>query len=898
VTAPLLKTKLYIPPIRAGLVPRPRLIEGLNAGAERKLTLISAPAGFGKTTLLSSWVHAVRAHPTAPVHVAWVSLDEGDNDLLRFWAYVIAALQTVQRDLGEAARQVLQSRHPPPIQALLTGLINELIESPHPIALILDDFHTITVRDVHDAVTFLVENSAPQTHLILSGRTDPPWPLARMRARGDIVELRADDLRFTPEEVAAFLNDVMGLGLSADEIAALDARTEGWIAGLQMAALSMQGRQDTGAFIRAFSGSHRFVLDYLVEEVLSQQSSDVQAFLLQTSILDRLTAPLCDAVTGGRDSQGVLARLEQANLFLVPLDNERCWYRYHRLFADLLRSRLQQIEPERLAPLHRRASEWYQRNGRIVAAVSHALAAGDVERVAHLVAGNALAIMGHGELTALARRLSALPEKIVRSHPWLGVSRAWVLAYTGQLEAVEARLREVEVALESPEIRTEIGTEARHIAGHIAAIRAYCAGLRGDMSRAAELARDALERLPAEDLMARGFATSLLGSVLRWSGDLAAAARISTEAVAISQAAGEDRVAADTFCDLAALHLVCGQLRRAAATCREALELADGMVRRGGQRLPVTGFAHVRMSTVLREWNDLEAALHHAREGVELCVNWGWADGLVFGYGCLADVLQTSGDEEGALAAIQESIQIASSVSPWLGSYAMAQQARLWTAQGNLSAASEWVRESGLRVDDAIRFQDTFWYLTLARVLLAQGRPEETLTLLTALLEAAESVGATGTTIDIVVLQSLALRAKGRLEESLDALKRALSLAEPEGFVRSIIDGGAPVGELLRSARARGIAVDYVDRLLAALGTETGEGQAARPPRSPLAEPLTEREMEVLRLLTTGLSTIEIAEQLFVTANTIRSHVKNIYRKLSVHGRMEAVQRAMELGLL
>jgi len=399
--APLLTTKLYIPPVRPECVSRPRLIERLNAGLDRKLTLVSAPAGFGKTTLLSEWVHSRGRSETCP-SVAWVSLDKGDNDPARFWAYVIAALQTVQTEIGETALVALGSRQPPPVEAILNGLINEIAKVPGPFVLVLDDVHVITEQRVHEALTFLLDHLPPQMHVTVSSRADPPWPLARLRARGEMTELRASDLRFSDKEAAAFLNDVMRLDLSPEDIDALEARAEGWIVGLQMAALSMRGRKDVSGFIRAFTGTHRFILDYLVEEVLDQQSPAVQEFLLRTSILERLTGPLCDAVADRSDSRTVLAQLEQANLFLLPLDDERRWYRYHRLFADLLRSRLEQTHPDQVPTLHIQASEWYEGNGLIAEAVSHALAAGDMDQAVRLIEGNALTIINQGELSARA----------------------------------------------------------------------------------------------------------------------------------------------------------------------------------------------------------------------------------------------------------------------------------------------------------------------------------------------------------------------------------------------------------------------------------------------------------------------------------------------------------------
>jgi len=734
-------------------------------------------------------------------------------------------------------------------------------------------------------------------------------PLARLRGRGQLTELRAADLRFTPDEAAAFLNDVMGLGLSTEDIAALDARTEGWIAGLQMAAISMQGRKDVTGFIKAFSGSHRFVLDYLVEEVLNQQSPTVQEFLLKTSILERMTAPLCDAVLeiGGRrleissgqdqpptsdlqspisnyqsSSQQVLEQLEAANLFIVPLDDERRWYRYHHLFADLLRSRLGQTWPDQSPVLHRRASEWYEQKGLIAEAVSHALAAGDVERVAHLVEGNALAMLDHGELTTLMKWLDALPDEIVRSRPWLCIAHAWVLAYTGQLDSVESYLRDAEQTLDGFD---------DHVVGHIAAIRAYISFLRSELSHAAELARQALECLPERDLTARGFAALILGSVLRVSGDPVAAVRVLTEAIDISQATGDSHVAVLAFCSLARVLVTQGRLHQAATACQDALQLVNEY---GGQRLPFAGYAYTRMSGVLREWNELETATRYAKEGVRLCEQWGLADVLMTGYVELAGTLQAIGNADGAIDAIKKAKKTASTQSVLAVDSIESIEAQLRLAQGDVVAASLWAQKSGLSTDDEFGFQQAFRYLMLARVCIAQGRLEEALRLLARLLEVAEAAGAIGYVIEILVLQALALQAQGKMDQALTPLERALSLAEPEGYVRTFIDEGAPMGELLRQAAAQGIAVDYVNALLTALESEA----KTKDVHSSLIEPLSERELEALRLLATGLSNKEIAQTLIIAVGTVKQHLKSIYGKLQVHNRTEAASRARDLGLL
>jgi LuxR family maltose regulon positive regulatory protein len=896
--APLLQTKLYIPPTRPELVPRPRLTERLNAGLHRKLTLISAPAGFGKTTLLSEWV-AGCGRP-----VAWVSLDKDDNDPTRFWAYCIAALQTVRADIGEAALAVLHSPRPPSIDATLTTLINEIAAIPDGFALVLDDYHVIEAQLIHDALATLLDHLPPQMHLVIATRADPPLPLSRLRGRGQLIELRTADLRFTPDEAAAFLNARVGLGLSAEDVAALETRTEGWIVGLQMAALWLQGRDSERIthLVSAFTGNHRYILDYLTDEVLLQQPESVRTFLLQTAILDRLTGPLCDAVTGRASGQEMLERLDAANLFIIPLDDERRWYRYHHLLADLLRKRLSQTQPDLLPELHRRASEWYEKNELIAEAVSYALAAGDVELVAHLVGTNALAMMEHGELTTLKRWLDALPDEVVHSHPWLCAAHAWMLAFTGQLDAVEPLLRDAEEVVaawdEAASLPYSCGgaakaePEGQRIGGHVAAIRAYVAGVRGNTLHARELAREALERLPADDLMTRGWATVSFALSLYQTGDVAAADRALAEAVAISQATGSSYVAVMALCNLAAVQMHQGQLLKAADTFRDALQLADEYAGRAGRRLSVSGYAHTYLATLLCEWNELEAAMSHVREGIELCKQWGEPQLLTGGYMCLAQVLQTIGDADGALDAIDEARQAASSLSSWYAARVAPLEALIRLKQGDVAAASRWAisQEHGLSGCFDI-FEYWFACLTLARVNIAQGRLDEALGLLTQLLKTAEASGGRHCVIASLALQAIALRAQGKLDQALTVLERALSLAEPEGYVRTFIDEGAPMAALLRIAASRGIALDYVSKLLAAFGEVT-------VPSAPLIEPLTERELEVLRLLAAGLSNREIAAELFLAVGTVKKHTSNIYGKLNVHKRTQAVARARELRLV
>ena len=889
-TAPLLTTKLYIPPSRPNLVPRPRLIEQLNAGLHlgRKLTLISAPAGFGKTTLLSEWIASCeRLEPV--VRFAWVSLDQGDNDLARFWAYFIAALQSIHADIGEAALAMFRSPKPPPVEAFLTGLINEITAAKlGPFVLVLDDYHLIKTQSIHDALAFLLDHLPPQMHLVVATRADPPLPIARLRGRGQLTELRLTDLRFTLDEATEFLNQVTGLGLATDDVATLAFRTEGWIAGLQMASLamqariSMQGREDTASFINAFRGSDRYILDYLVEEVLQRQSDTVQAFLLQTSVLDRLTGPLCDAITGQGDGQTTLETLERANLFIVPLDNERQWYRYHRLFADLLRQRLLQSQPDQVSTLHRRASEWHEQNGFMGEAIEHALSAEDLERAAHLVEQAAEATLMRSEAATLLRWVDALPDELVRARPTLCLFHAWALLLGGRpIEQVESRLQNVD--------------KDADLAGKAASLRAFVAIFQGQVERAVELSQEAMEQLAEDDLFLRSIATWMLAISDMMDGDLVGGTQTLGEIAKKSQEAGNVMIAVMTTCTLAEMHMTQGQLGQAQAVYHQALELATDAQ---GQRLPIAGMALIGLGELEREWNNLETAERYLTKGIEQIEFWGEI-GALDGYIFLAYVKQAQGNAAGAADAIQKAQQLAVQfdATELDDVLAGAHQAYLFALQGNLEPARRWIEERKLTVDAALaeleeqirsglsghsRRWRTIEYLTLVRLLNAQAQHDQALAILDLLEKISEQYGLTGRVIRFQVLEALTYQAQDDSTQALAALERALALAEPEGYVRVFADEGEPMAALLRQAAGRGIAVEYTSKLLT--GLETKEAALSSVTRhSSLVEPLSEREMEVLRLLQTTLSTPEIAEQLIVSVNTVRTHVKSIYAKLGVH---------------
>jgi LuxR family maltose regulon positive regulatory protein len=931
---PLLRTKLYIPPLRPGLVLRPRLIERLNAGLGqngsfvRKLTLISAPAGFGKTTLLGEWIAGCEWP------IVWLSLDEGDNDPARFLLYLVAALQTIEARqsavgrIGEDVLNAFQSPRSLPVEPILTSLINEIAEGLDTFTLILDDYHVIEAQRIHNALTFLLDHLPPRMHLVIASRTDPPLPLARLRARGQLAEFHAADLRFTADETAAFLNQVMGLSLSAKEIATLETRTEGWVAGLQLVALSMQGRDDVAGFIHAFTGSHRYVLDYLAEEVLARQPQNIQAFLLHTSILNRLSAPLCDAVVGIGDSPGqpigkptsretggfktcgfvdsseqILEHLERNNLFIVPMDDERRWYRYHRLFADFLRARLERDSgaslPERgsIVLLHRRAAEWYERNGLQTEAVGHALAARDFEWAARLIEQVAWQTLMRGEVNTLLNWLGVLPEEIICARPNLCIIHAWALFLTAQpMEAIETRLRDAAASEGEGAARAE--QDLDRFQGLSAVLRVLLTLFQGDASHTAELSHQTLERLPKENKFLHSLLVLNQSISLAWSGNFPAAGQAYAKAARLGLETGSTLLTLFATCQLAELQMIQGRLCQAMRTYRQARQLASGP---DGRPLPLAGVVLIGMGELLREWNDLDAATRHLTEGIELCQQWG--EILAFdGYISLARVRWAQGDADSALDLFQKVAQLArrfdvTEMDDWL---VAAQQARLWIAQGNLEAANQWAAEQrrhvgGQTEDTSYSFFVHEWeQFTLARLFIVQDKAQEALALLAPLLLAAESARRMGNVIENLVIQAMAHQAQSDTSQALTALARALALAEPEGYVRIFVDEGTPMAELLRSAAVRGIAPGYVGKLLAAFDAP----HFLISPSLPLSEPLSERELEVLRLIAAGLSNREIARQLVIELSTVKWHINNLYGKLNVHSRTQAVARARELSLL
>jgi LuxR family maltose regulon positive regulatory protein len=916
----LLATKLYIPPIRPQLVSRPRLTERLNEGLHRKLTLISAPAGFGKTTAVSEWL-AGFDRPAA-----WLSLDEGDNDPARFLAYLIAALRTLaprQNDaaqrgpagnrqvpvglIGKGVLSALQSPQPPPPQSVLTPLINEIAAYPGSIVLVLDDYHTLESSAVDNALAFLLERLPPQMHLIIATREDPHLQLARLRARGQLTELRAADLRFTSSEAAQFLNQVMGLGLSAEDIAILESRAEGWIAGLQLAALSMQGRRNAPSLIQSFTGSHRFVLDYLIEEVLEQQPESIQTFLLQTSILNRLTGSLCDALTGQDNGQQTLEYLEHANLFVVSLDNVRRWYRYHHLFSDLLRQRLHQTQASLQSELHSRASTWYEGNGLKEDAVDHALAAKDFERAAQLIAGQVDATWKRGEHARILGWLNALPKEQLSSRPHILIFQAWMQLEDGTYGAAEKSLQAVERALSSIDGKASVDEprefgqlNTAHLKSRVSVMRAMMAFHRADVPSITRFSHEALEHLPEEDLSWRGIAAMALGDSHYIDGDMNAANEALSEAIRISRVAGNVYITAYTSIKLAIVLQYQGRLHQALNTCHELMDFLNS---NGLSQSALAGLVQAQWGEILWDLDDIDRGLQLTTKGIELnqyeidVTNLSWAH-LV-----LVKLLYAKTDLTGAMETILklEEIERESHVPPWIVSRVAAWKAKIWLKAGNKGALYQWVQERLLSTEDALLFVREVEYLMLARILILRGELQDAVNLVERLIERAQAGGRVTRQIEMLLVLALAVKEQGDADKAMATLSKGLSLAEQGGHLRIFVNEGPPMARLLYEALSRQISPDYVRRLLAAFPMTTTE--APEPTKSHLAElelvePLSERELEVLELLAEGLTNREIASRLFLSLNTVKAHTRNIYGKLGVHNRTQAVVRARALGAL
>ncbi|MDB5045226.1 MAG: helix-turn-helix transcriptional regulator [Deinococcus sp.] len=895
----ILATKLHRPLFRPDWVRRPRLVERLNEGGQCRLTLVAAPAGFGKTTLLSEWAAGL-GRP-----LAWLSLDAAESDPARFVEALVAALQTVAGEIGADVARALQSSPPPPTDAVLAALLEQIAQLPHPVVLVLDDYHRVDAEQVDAALLFVLEHLPPTLHLVMATREDPQLPLARWRAQGQLTELRAADLRFTATEAAAFLNRVMGLGLSAADITTLEHRTEGWIAGLQLAALSMRGREDLPEFIQRFAGDHRYVVDYLAEEVLRRQPEPLRQFLLQTAVLERLTGPLCDAVTGQTTGNARLAALERSNAFVVALDDQRRWYRYHHLFGEVLLVHLKAEHPDQVAGLHLRASAWYEQQGLPADAVRHALAGHHLERAADLIELAVPALRRDRQEATVLGWLRLLPDEVVRRRPVLSVYYAGALLMGGEIQAAQARLHDAERWLHpaaDPGARVVVDEqEFRGLAGSIAIYRAGIALSQGDLTGTVRFARQVLELAQEDDDLRRGSAAGFLAIVSWRTGDLEAAHRSYTGCMTWLQRAGYLPDAIGCAAALAQIRQMQGRLREAALTYGRGLTLAASS---GPSPLRGAADMHVGLSEIHRESGDLSAAAQDLRNSAALGEFAGLPPHPARWRVALARLRETTGDLDGALELLAEAERVY--ISDLLPDFRplSALRARVWVLQGRLEEALGWARDRQLSVDDELTSLREFEHITLARILLAQGTTDaaaqvlpEARALLARLLPEAQNGGRTGSVIEILMLQALAEHRQGGLPAAL-LLAGALERAEPEGYVRLFLDEGSPLRALLTAVSQQPQVSDsarrYARRLLTADHT-----QAPRPPQPrPSLETLSERELEVLRRLGSELDGPALARELRVSLNTLRTHTKNIYSKLGVNSRRSAVRRAEELGLL
>jgi LuxR family maltose regulon positive regulatory protein len=901
--APLLETKLHVPPGRRGLVARPRLSRRLSRGSESKLTLVSAPAGFGKTTLLAEWLATAPADGRS---VAWLSLDQRDNDPALFWTYLVAALQSAEHGVGAGALALLEIPRSS-TEAVLASLLNDLSGVSHDVVLVLDDYHVIEAPEVQDGMAFLLEHLPPRIHLVIATRADPSLPVARLRGRGELVEVRVADLRFTADEAAVYLEQVMGLALTPADVAALEGRTEGWIAALQLAALSLQGRDDVAGFVAGFAGDDRYIVDYLVEEVLARQSEPVRDFLLQTSVLSRLNGILCDAVTGQVGGKAMLEALDRANLFLVPLDDRRQWYRYHHLFADVLRARLLDEQADQIRELHLRASTWYAANGERSEAIHHALSGKDFERAADLVE-LAIPELRRGRQEATLRRwLEALPAELFQVRPVLSIGYVGSLMARGELDGVERRLADAERWLHPTTAEDRAASAGEMVVvdragfaalpSSIAMYRAGRALILGDVAGTMTHARRALDLAVEGDHLARGGPAALLGLAYWTGGHLATARQRYTEAMASLEKAGHHSDVLGGALVLADIAIAHGRLREAMSTFERGLRLAE-------QAEPVlTGAAdmHVGMSGLCLERDDLDAALRHLLTSRELGEHAGLPQNRYRWRVAMARLRWAEGDLDAAVGLLEEAERLyVSDFSPDVRPV-RALRARVCVAAGRWAEALDWAGERGLSADDDLSYLREFEHVTLARALVArytaeraEGPIQEATRLLDRLLQAADEGARTGSLIEVLVVRALAFRARRDMPAALASLRRALKLAEPEGYVRMFVDEGSPLASMLRAVAKQGTGGSYLRRLLAAV--ERTEGGA--PVDQGLIDPLSVRELDVLRLLGTDLDGPDIARELVVSLNTVRTHTKNIYAKLGVNSRRAAVRRAAELDLL
>ncbi|MGD2158493.1 MAG: LuxR C-terminal-related transcriptional regulator [Anaerolineales bacterium] len=869
----ILTTKLYIPAPPSNLIPRPLLLEKLNQGLDHELTLVCAPAGYGKTTLVSTWVHQALSK-IDHLQFAWLSLDKSDNDPSRFLAYLIAALQEIDPDIGQTTQVMMQAPQPPPPEAYLTALINDIAATQQPIILILDDYHLIHSLPIHQQLTFLLEHQPPQMHLVIASREDPPLPLPRLRVRGQMVEIRQGDLRFSPEECADFLRGVMGLDLSAEDVAALERRTEGWIAGLQLAALSMQGQSDLPHFVEEFTGSSRYILDYLMQEVFERQPEDIQDFLLKTSILERLSGALCDVVTERDNSQELLESLEHANLFILPCDQSRTWYRYHRLFGELLRNRLRTQGDFSEKPLHRIACQWYQEQDAFLEAVPHALAGLDWDRASELIRETSDDLLKRGEVYTLLGWFSRIPKDVLLAQPRLCLEYSWPLILSGQFKGATTYLSHAEGAAQDDPA----------FLGQVLTAKAYLTRAQGDHAQMMDFSQKALSLLPKSDVNSRCIVTTNLGIAYWHSGDMPAAEEALREALETAQMTGNHYAAMTALLFRGMTFAVRGQLRKAQLIFQQAID----------QDAPpfILGLAHLYLSVLNYEWNDLDQSAENLLKTIEVAERLRNDELLVSAWMVMAQLHLANHNVDAARDVLEKAQKRVRDDNVPAASFPRlaASHVHVALALDDLPAALYW----GTQMADDIDYHSfyRFFNLTRAKLMLAQNMYEDVNEYLGRCFEQASQAGWGYGMIAARALQALAAQTP---KTAIDFLSEALTLARPERFIRTLIDTGEELKPLLLEANRLGLASGYGEMILSAMEEKpivSAIGQSS------LVEPLSARELEVLQLLAQGLSNREIAENLIISPGTVKTHVHNICGKLNVRNRTEAVARAGELNLV
>jgi LuxR family maltose regulon positive regulatory protein len=879
----LLKTKFHIPPLRPGVIHRSHLIKTLTDWNKSKLTLICAPAGYGKTTLATEWAlnHQEK--------VAWLSLAKDDNDPTLFWSYFIAALEVVVPGFGSGLKTVLRTPQHFSIDVFLSGLINEIFYLDAPITLILDDYHLIETKPIHTALFSLISRMPNQMKMVISTRSDPPFSLGRLRSARDLLEIRIDDVRFGWKETNQLFKREFSTKLTEDELMFLYDKTEGWVAGLHLAVLSLKNHSEKQNFFSSFTGDDRYIADYLVEEVLAHQPDHIEDFLLQTSILERLSGPLCDLVLNTNSSQEILDYLDENNMFLVGLDNNRRWYRYHHLFADLLRRRLLLKKPEHIPSLHKTASTWFQQHGYIHEAVHHAFLANDDDSAARLAQSKILDLITRGEFDTIRTWIEKFPPAVILANPWLGVADLWQKVFSGELHDVSSKIEKLLTSIH------EDNPERDHIFGHTFSVQACLYSLLGDQSKALELSQKALDQLPENDYFARGFSYLTLGLALRWKGDFESAVKAYSAAQQVSLKSEDSFVYVYSSCFKGYALVLMGNLH---GGYREFKAVIQHYTPERGSRHwtpPVLGLAYSFLSGVLLRWCNFEEALENARKGLDLSKSWGNMQAIQDGYFFYIQALAAWGDIDNVKEAIEQARSSAEALSPFQQLDVFYQEGQLYLEEGNLDKAAALIEKIKIQPDDEIGYIYLQTYQVLAKFLRLKKERESAAQLLSRLLRIAKESGVKSKEMEIHIEQALLYWDIKDKPQALRSIELALSIAEAEKNLYPFLMEGQNLIDLLEVAATKKISIEIIGDILHAFRARIDIIKRSDLEQHPA---LTRREKQVLDLLAAGQTSTQVAEELFISVGTARTHIKNIYQKLNVHNRVEAVNKAKDLSLL